>query len=704
MNQGPFNSGYIPGPNVLNPPNPIAQLNPYGQSLPNLNYGIPGGNIVGSTNPLLFGSNQNINPVNPIQNSGNVNPFDPNQNFLRQQTYANPMMNPNNNFQSIPNMANNVAINDPDLQINQIMAERMIEREKVKEQTKEIYKRLSDKYDDEQDLEEMKKKQEELEEEENKTKKKDSREERNKRRELLFGKGGLYNIPVDIYIPRSEYFYKRDRAFLEELILAPIKTMGATGRKLVTDFNKESLFDDKEAFQEQDILQLNDEDEYFERAIKDGIYLDYVKQQLFSFNINKTEQRSFREEKKNWFRPNGDIRMDNDIFSDVVTKPMDISLSSNDQFSTFVSNSIFSGRGNGKMRLFKLRIIIGKIIFRSHPMFSDEDMAASQVINLHKDFYSTLNMLNIPYLKKKRKNIQMKLDSYNNIHQLNDAQEIEIKNMKIFLDETSKLLNKEKKIINQKANLLYNKWLDLKKIRREQGFIGNPLKLNVIRFNDNENDPNIYDYAFILTNDKEVDPLPREEINRRAKISKNMVFLKVYINDTFAFETKPAPINYPHYEVEINAQFVMNLYTRPTKFEIELYINNKLEKQFEAEPPGMFSKTVTSSAILYEEIDFGKKDDEKLKKNEKSKKNKKYEDDETNKLLDEKNNIENDEDELIEKPKEKELVDNQLIEGTILLKTEWEGRAPDLPPTKIEDKLELVNKQLEFKEYIKKRI
>ena len=53
MNQGPFNSGYIPGPNVLNPQNPIAQLNPYGQSLPNLNYGIPGGNIVDSTNPLL---------------------------------------------------------------------------------------------------------------------------------------------------------------------------------------------------------------------------------------------------------------------------------------------------------------------------------------------------------------------------------------------------------------------------------------------------------------------------------------------------------------------------------------------------------------------------------------------------------------------------------------------------------------------------
>ena len=238
-------------------------------------------------------------------------------------------------------------------------------------------------------------------------------------------------------------------------------------------------------------------------------------------------------------------------------------------------------------------------------------------------------MLNIPYLKKKRKNIQMKLDSYNNIHQLNDAQEIEIKNMKIFLDETSKLLSKEKKVINQKANLLYNKWLDLKKIRRDQGYTGTSIKLNVIRFNDNDKDPNIYDYAFILTHDQEVDNLPRDEISRRDKIPKNMVYLKIFINGAFAFETKPSQVMYPNYEVEINSQFVMNLYTRPTKFEIELYINNRLEKKFEAEPPGMFSRTVTSSAILYEEIDFGKKkedENENQKINEK-KKLKKLEDD-----------------------------------------------------------------------------
>ena len=716
---GMINSGYIPGPNIINPPNPIEQLNPYNRNIPpNLNYSVPGGGLGGSQMPFLGGSiNPNMNAYsNQISNQNfpqigpnpqmigpnssfnqNVNPFDPNTNYLQQNIFANPMMNPNNNIQGIPNMANNIAMNDPDLQMNQFIENKIQEREKLKEQTKEINKRLSDKYDDEQDIEDMKKKEEEEEEE---NIKKNTREERNKRRELLFGKGGLYNIPVDIFLPRSEYFYSRDRAFLEELILSPLKTEGVSGRKFVTEYKKESLFDDKEAFQEHDLLLLNDEDEYFERAIKDGIYLDYVKQLLYSSNIQKIEQRAFREEKKSWFRPNGDIRMDNDIFADVVSKPLDISLSSNDQFNTFVSNSIFSGRGNGKMRLFKLKIIIGKIIFRNLPIFSEEDKLASELVQLHKEFYSTLNMLNIPYLIKKRNHIQLKLDSYNNIHQLNEAQEIEIKNMTIFLDEASKLLAEEKKIVNEKANKLYNKWIDLKEKRRVQGYKGTSIKLNVVRFHDHGMDPNIYDYAFILTNDKEEIEIPREEKNRRDKVQNNIVFLKIYINGVFAFETKPLPITYPNYEVEINNQFVMNLYTRPTKFEIELYINKNLEKRFEAEPPGMFSKTVTSSSILYEEIQFGKGEEKNekniIKKNDEIKSEKidnKNQEDEDKNLLNEKakNETEN----------EKKINDNKSIEGCILLKTEWEGRAPDLPPTKIEDKLELVNKQIEFKELIK---
>ena len=185
---GMMSSGYIPGPNILNPPNPLEQLNPYNRPIPqDLNYSVPGG-IRGSQMPFLAGSmNPNINPYNnqglpnmPPGSMGpnmgmvgpnvgmgmpNINPFDPNTNFLRQNMYDNPMMNPNNSFQGIQNMANNTVINDANLQIDQFIRDRLEEKAKMKEQTKEIYKRLSDKYDDEQALEDLKKKEEQEEEE-----------------------------------------------------------------------------------------------------------------------------------------------------------------------------------------------------------------------------------------------------------------------------------------------------------------------------------------------------------------------------------------------------------------------------------------------------------------------------------------------------------------------------------------------------------
>lgn len=212
MNQiNPFNTSYIPGPNVINPPNPIANLNPYNQSLPNLNYGVPGMGLAGSTNPLLNSNmNQGMAASNPNMGN-NINPFDPNQNFLQQNMYANPMMNPNNNFQAIPNMANNIAINDPDLQINQIMEDRMLERERAKEQTKEIYKRLSDRYDEEQqDLEEMKKKEQELEDEEAQKKKKIQEKKETREENYFSGKG-------DCIISLLKFFYQDLNIFINEI-------------------------------------------------------------------------------------------------------------------------------------------------------------------------------------------------------------------------------------------------------------------------------------------------------------------------------------------------------------------------------------------------------------------------------------------------------------------------------------------------------
>ncbi len=66
----------------------------------------------------------------------------------------------------------------------------------------------------------------------------------------------------------------------------------------------------------------------------DGIYLDYVKKTIYSYNLQKVEHRALRENKLDWFKFNRDLRLENDIFDDLVTVPTDISLSYKNRFKT----------------------------------------------------------------------------------------------------------------------------------------------------------------------------------------------------------------------------------------------------------------------------------------------------------------------------------------------------------------------------------
>ena len=123
----------------------------------------------------------------------------------------------------------------------------------------------------------------------------ESREERQRKRLLRFRGGNLYRPPIEVYVPRSEYFYERDRYFIEQLLMQPLKTNGILGTKLVDDFDKQALFQEEEVFHPVSHYIPDDEEEYFEKAVKDGIYLDYIKKLIYSFNIQKIEQRAARE-------------------------------------------------------------------------------------------------------------------------------------------------------------------------------------------------------------------------------------------------------------------------------------------------------------------------------------------------------------------------------------------------------------------------
>lgn len=100
-------------------------------------------------------------------------------------------------------------------------------------------------------------------------------------------------IKQDLFgIRRSEYFNERDRFFFEELIQLPLKTSGFLGLGNVL-LDKTALFADKSPGKMG--VGYSKERNYFDKLSKDGVYLDYVKKKVYSYNIQKLEQRLLRE-------------------------------------------------------------------------------------------------------------------------------------------------------------------------------------------------------------------------------------------------------------------------------------------------------------------------------------------------------------------------------------------------------------------------
>ena len=54
--------------------------------------------------------------------------------------------------------------------------------------------------------------------------------------------------------------------------------------------------------------------------------------------------------------------------------------------------------------------------------------------------------------------------------------------MKILVKDSIDFLYESKKTINIKANLLYNKWIELKNLRATQKYSNSNLRLNVLKF------------------------------------------------------------------------------------------------------------------------------------------------------------------------------------------------------------------------------
>ena len=78
---------------------------------------------------------------------------------------------------------------------------------------------------------------------------------------------------------------------------------------------------------------------------------------------------------KQFFMSNGELKLDNDLLEDEITRPLDQAFEKSVAFNTKEKNAILSDRMHSfKQNYFRLDIVVGKMNFKNCVYFNEEDL------------------------------------------------------------------------------------------------------------------------------------------------------------------------------------------------------------------------------------------------------------------------------------------------------------------------------------------
>lgn len=126
--------------------------------------------------------------------------------------------------------------------------------------------------------------------------------------------------------------------------------------------------------------KLHKNQEMLENLRLDGIYVDdpEVAGKFTDINVQKLEERLLKNGQKEFFKMNGELKLDNDILDDDLTRPADLAFEQTAAFHTKEINAILSDRLHSfKKKYFRLDIILGNVkLFNCKNYLGEEDKKA----------------------------------------------------------------------------------------------------------------------------------------------------------------------------------------------------------------------------------------------------------------------------------------------------------------------------------------
>lgn len=179
---------------------------------------------------------------------------------------------------------------------------------------------------------------------------------------------------------------------------------------------------------------------------------------------------------KVYFKINGELKINNDLLAEELTRPADLAFEQTDAFQTVLNNSIVTDRLNSfKKRYYRIDIIIGKMFLKKYAqLFSKEDQKMVDLKFLCKEYDRRCDMALLPFYMDRLEFLRDELQ--NKQEKGNVADE---KFLETMIHNIESELEKEKAYLKVKSQEIYDLWLEIRAEQAKTGVVNTFYKLKV---------------------------------------------------------------------------------------------------------------------------------------------------------------------------------------------------------------------------------
>lgn len=128
--------------------------------------------------------------------------------------------------------------------------------------------------------------------------------------------------------------------------------------------------------------------------------------------MQKLEERLLNNGHTEFFKANGELKLDNDLLDDEITRPVDLAFDKTVATMLKETNAILSNRMHAfKKQYYRLDIIVGKVnLLNYRHLFNEEDRLALQLREQFKLYETRVSLAMIPFFSQRLTYITRELE------------------------------------------------------------------------------------------------------------------------------------------------------------------------------------------------------------------------------------------------------------------------------------------------------